>query len=110
VFEIKGLAARVYFAFTLSSPPAAAVAPVSPPPAARARIIRGRKRGLGAARGTCGTGRALRAPVNRADPGTGPATGFRRLPWVPGGLGPQGAGMGRIEPGPAAGRGLTVGG
>jgi hypothetical protein len=38
-------------------------------------------RGRGAARGTCGTGWALRAPVMGANPGTAPATGCRRLPW-----------------------------
>jgi hypothetical protein len=38
-FGLKGLAARVYFAFTYSSPPA----PATPSPAAMARIIRGRK-------------------------------------------------------------------
>jgi hypothetical protein len=43
-FEIKGLAARIYFAFTLSSPPAPAVTPASLSPAPMARIIRGRKR------------------------------------------------------------------
>jgi hypothetical protein len=43
VFGIKGLAARVYFAFTLSCPPTPAVAPASPSLAAIARHIRGRK-------------------------------------------------------------------
>ena len=43
-FGIKGLAARVYFLFTESFPPTAAVAATTPAPAAMARVIRGRKR------------------------------------------------------------------
>jgi hypothetical protein len=39
----------------------------------------GQDRGRGATRGTCGTGWALHRPVNRADPGPGPTTGFGRL-------------------------------
>ena len=42
-FGIKGLAARIYFAFTHSSPLAPAVASANPSPALMARIIRGRK-------------------------------------------------------------------
>ena len=42
-FGIKGLAARIYFAFTLASPPAPAVAPATPSAAPMARIIAGRK-------------------------------------------------------------------
>ncbi len=41
--RIKGLAARICFAFTESSPPTAAIAPATPPPAAMARVISGRK-------------------------------------------------------------------
>ena len=43
MFGIKGLAARLYFSFILSSPPARVGVPASPHPALMARIIRGRK-------------------------------------------------------------------
>ena len=43
----------------------------------------GQERGRGAARGTGASGWALRAPMNGANPGPPPATGFRRLPWSP---------------------------
>ncbi len=42
-FGIKGLAARIYFSFTLSSPFTPAVAPAGPPTARMARTLRGRK-------------------------------------------------------------------
>jgi hypothetical protein len=41
----------------------------------------GQEWGRGATRGTCRTGWALRRPGNRANPGLGPKTRFRRLPW-----------------------------
>jgi hypothetical protein len=110
VFEIKGLAARVYFAFTDSSPPAPTVAPAPASPRPDGADQQGQDRGRETARGTCGNGWARRAAMTRADQGPGPATGLRRLPWVPGGLGLQGAGMGRIGPEQVAGRGLTAGG
>ncbi len=78
-FEIKGLAARVYFAFIHSSLSAPAVAPASAAP--MARRARGR-RGAGERRaGTSGTGWAVGASMTRADRVHGPTTGFTRLPW-----------------------------
>jgi hypothetical protein len=42
-FGINGLAERIYFAFTDSSPPAPEVARAYPSPAPMARTLRGRK-------------------------------------------------------------------
>ncbi len=55
-FGIKGLAARIYFAFTESSPPAAAAASATPAPAPMARVIRG---GKGAGERRAGQARAV---------------------------------------------------
>lgn len=41
----------------------------------------GQESDRGAVFGTCGTGWAMRWPINRAIPGPGPTTRFRRLPW-----------------------------
>ena len=80
-FGIKGLAARVYFVFTHSSPPIPAAAPATRPWPDGANH-QGQERGRGATRGTGGNGWALRRPMNRANPGPGPTAGFRRLPWA----------------------------
>jgi hypothetical protein len=83
MFGIKGLAARIYFAFILSSPSAPAVAPGQPGPYPEDASHQEQEWGRGAARGTCGTDCVLRAPVNRTYPGPDPTIRFRRLPWVP---------------------------
>jgi hypothetical protein len=63
--------ARVYFAFTESFLPTPAIAPATPP-LPRWRASSGAGKGLGATRGTCASGWALRPPMTRAIPARSP--------------------------------------
>jgi hypothetical protein len=55
--------------------------PPPPGPCPDGARHQGQERGRGAARGTGGTGWAMRVPKTVANPVPAPATGFRRLPW-----------------------------
>ena len=74
-FGLKGLAARVYFAFTLSVPPR----PRRPGPCRDGAHHQGQERGRRATRRTAGTGWAVCAPVNRAHPAPDPHNTLRAI-------------------------------